>query len=145
MNKKGFTLIEILAVLIILGIIATYTIPAISNAINDSKESSYNEQIEMIENASRTYMSSYSKLLPDEGEEFIISICDIEKEGLLPNKNIENPNFKNGSTEESEKCKFFFGNVKVTNTNNKYTYTYENQNCEEYNDITTTKNICDTE
>ena len=38
MNKKGFTLIELVAVILILGIIALIAIPAVSNVINDSKK-----------------------------------------------------------------------------------------------------------
>ena len=40
-NKKGFTLIEILAVIIIMGIMMIVAIPAISNYINDSRKSAY--------------------------------------------------------------------------------------------------------
>lgn len=40
-NNKGFTLIEILAVIIILGIIMLITIPAVSKYILSSKKSSY--------------------------------------------------------------------------------------------------------
>ena len=38
MNKKGFTLIELVAVILILGIIALVAIPVVSNVINDSKK-----------------------------------------------------------------------------------------------------------
>ena len=40
-NKKGFTLIEILAVIIILGILILIAVPAISGYIEDSKRSAY--------------------------------------------------------------------------------------------------------
>ena len=40
-NEKGFTLIEILAVVIILGIIMIITIPAVSNYIVSSNKSAY--------------------------------------------------------------------------------------------------------
>ena len=38
MNKKGFTLVELLAVIVILAIIALITAPAILNVINDARE-----------------------------------------------------------------------------------------------------------
>lgn len=37
-NMKGFTLVELLAVIVILGIVALVTTPAILNVINDSRE-----------------------------------------------------------------------------------------------------------
>ena len=41
MKNKGFTLIEILAVVIILGVIAMITIPSVSKYINDSRKEAY--------------------------------------------------------------------------------------------------------
>ena len=38
MNKKGFTLIEIIAVIIILGILAFIAIPQVMNAIENSEK-----------------------------------------------------------------------------------------------------------
>lgn len=37
LNKKGFTLVELLAVIIILAIVVGFSIPAMTNIINDSK------------------------------------------------------------------------------------------------------------
>ena len=44
MNKKAFTLVEILAVVSILGIIALIIIPATDKVIKDAKEKVYNKQ-----------------------------------------------------------------------------------------------------
>lgn len=41
MNKKGFTLIEILAVIIILGVMMLIAVPAVSEYISDSREKNY--------------------------------------------------------------------------------------------------------
>lgn len=41
MNKKGFTLVEILAVIVIIGVICAIIFPKISNTINNSEFNTY--------------------------------------------------------------------------------------------------------
>jgi len=40
-NNKGFTLVELLAVIVILGVISTVAIPSVNNYINGSKDDSF--------------------------------------------------------------------------------------------------------
>ena len=64
MNNKGYTLVELLAVFVVLGVTIMISVPIISSVINTSKEKSYNEQVKILEEAARTYMSRNSKELP---------------------------------------------------------------------------------
>ena len=50
-NKKGFTLVELLAVLVILALIALITVPTILGMISDSAEQSDKRTIEGYANA----------------------------------------------------------------------------------------------
>jgi len=64
-NKTGFTLVEVLAVILILGLLVTVVYPIVVSTINSSKEKAYNSQIEIIQKAAKIYA--------------------LDKEGSLPN------------------------------------------------------------
>ena len=54
MNKKGFTLIELLAVIVILAIIMVIAVPQILNVIDKSRDSAWESNTKMIEDAIET-------------------------------------------------------------------------------------------
>ncbi len=57
-NAKGFTLVELLAVLVILGIIMAITIPLILNQFNQNKDKTATANIEVIETAALLYFEN---------------------------------------------------------------------------------------
>ena len=67
-NKKGFTLIEILAVIIILGIVMLITVPAVSKYILNSNRASYAADISaFLETIKSEYdMKDYGSLLKED-------------------------------------------------------------------------------
>ena len=58
-KMKGYTLIELLAVIVILAIIAVIAIPAAMNIIEDSRISSYMRSSEGIVHATENYYNNY--------------------------------------------------------------------------------------
>ena len=123
--KKGFTLMELLAVFIVIGIIVTITIPTITNVIRDSKEKAYKEQINLIEDAARTYMIAHPTELPKASSKASVSVSKLKDEGLISNKDIKNPIYSSTGTRDEEKHQSFSGTVCVTYSNNKFKYTYK--------------------
>lgn len=57
LNKKGFTLIEVLAVIVILSVLMAIMIPTVNHIINKNDENSYEKLKEGIVNAAKVYIS----------------------------------------------------------------------------------------
>lgn len=55
MNKKGFTLIEIIAVIALLGIMAVLILPQVGNDIDERKENQYQNILKVIESSAKVY------------------------------------------------------------------------------------------
>ncbi len=85
-NEKGFTLVELLAVIVILALIALITVPIINGTINSSKERLEKEQYERVEQAVKTYTA---KNVSDDCA--CVSIDDLKQDGYLENVVIRNP------------------------------------------------------
>jgi general secretion pathway protein G len=64
-TKSGFTLVEILIVVIILGILAAIVIPQFTNASQDARESSLLSQLQTLRSQIELYKLQHRDALPD--------------------------------------------------------------------------------
>lgn len=90
-NKKGFTLVELLAVIVVLGIVASIGIYAITNSIKKAKEKSYQVTINEIERSANDYLLENSGSIPfvsdgDETEYQCVTIKQLIDAAYLKNK-----------------------------------------------------------
>lgn len=82
MNKKGFTLIEVIAVVVILGLLMIIAIPAVTQYINSSDESVYvNNVSSFLQEAKLLYQEKEFGPQIEVGDIMVvpISILDLEK------------------------------------------------------------------
>ena len=116
MKEKGFTLIELIAVIIILGVIAVITVPSVNRAIEKSKTKSLEEQIDRIISSAKNYAIDNSDKLPIvNNEQMLIKVSDLVETGFLE----EIP--KSPVTEEDlNECII----VTYNETKSKYEYEY---------------------
>ncbi len=64
-SKRGFTLVEILIVVIILGILAAIVIPQFTNASQDARRSSLTSQVQTLRSQIELYRLQHGDQLPD--------------------------------------------------------------------------------
>jgi len=117
MNKKAFTLIELIAVVAILGLIASIVMPAVSSIIRSTRDKAYNSQIEIIIKAAKAWGVEHVNELPDEGgQPFSLQLSSLTSEGYISSDDIIDPR---------NKKKNLSGYVEIKYESNQYTYTYK--------------------
>ena len=114
MNKKGFTLAELLGVITILAMLALLVTPVVTKTIKNNKQKLYNIQISEIEKAAYNYAIKNTYVLPEEGVTIVVTLGELKKEGLI-DKEVRNPITKELFSDDLK--------IEIGNINNQYTYT----------------------
>lgn len=122
MNKKGFTLVELLAVIVILAVVSVIVFPNISSIIISSKQTLHDDQIKDILVSGEKWATDNNKYLDKYHINYTyISLSDLQNMGYLEKEEIKDPktNTKmNGCVEISYNLE-----------NQKYNYAYEEKEC----------------
>ena len=87
MQKNGFTLVEMMTVIVILITLGLIAVFSINGIVKKSTEKLYEIQKNNIIDASRTYAVKNSSILTDNNE---ITLCDLKRSSLL-DENLQNP------------------------------------------------------
>lgn len=111
MNKKGFTLVELLAVVIILALLALITSTSVTKMVKDSKDELSETQIELIKTSAKTWGADNLDKLPSPGKCSYLTLGDLKEYGLIDSKVI------NASTNKEISDNLI---IKLTTTTNSY-------------------------
>ena len=90
MKNKGFTLVELLSVIIILVAVSLLVIPAITKSLKDADESLYETQINNIKTGLKNWAGENVFSLPEEGDKITLTLGELKQSGFI-DKNIRNP------------------------------------------------------
>ena len=115
MNKrKGFTLVELLAVIVVLAIVLIIAVPGVLSIINKTKDSAYDRQIDMIKEAAKNYVTANSITWNGDNPKSTLVTLDMLQSGGYLDKKILDPR---------DKKEILCANVLVSKDNkNKITY-----------------------
>lgn len=97
-TKKGFTMVEMLGIVVVIALISIFSFPMITTLSNQSKQKKYDNFLSVLNNAADTYIElnfeKYNNLTAQ-----YISVKKLVEEGLI-NENLVNPNTKLKVTDE---------------------------------------------
>jgi len=90
-SKNGFTFVELLAVITIIGVLALILLPTIERITQESKEKVYNQQLNNIILSLKSWASDNKQYLPEEdGEVLTITLGNLKSDGYIE-YDVKNP------------------------------------------------------
>lgn len=94
MKKNAFTLVELLAVIVLLAIIMLIAYPSVFSTINKNKIASYNSFVNNIHNVTHGFLLEFpSEVTWTNDKEGYVTINQLSEKGYIPTK-IRNPENK---------------------------------------------------
>lgn len=87
LNKKGFTLVELLVVIVILAVIMSIAIPSITSSIERSKDKQKTQIIKLIESAGELYVDRHKNTV-NQGQ---ITLDKLISDGLITKEEMKDP------------------------------------------------------
>lgn len=126
MMNKGFTLIEMLGIIILLAVIALITVPVINSSLNKSRENLKVTQEKQFVKAAKDFFSQNLSCLPD-GSGTCSDASKNENSSKVLLSKLSELGYVDGEIKDPVTNKEYneSAGVTVTKENNKYTYIFE--------------------
>ncbi len=114
MKNKGFSLVELMGIIIILSLISLLVIPTVDRSVKRFKEEAYNSQIRTIEAAAKDWVTDNLGLYEvDDGDTVQIILGQLKMQGYIE------PDFSNPNTNAQFPDDMF---INITRTNKTFRY-----------------------
>ncbi len=110
---KGFTLIELMGVIVILAMLAVITVVGFDKMILNGKQDLYDNQVSIIELSAKEWLTDNPSFRPTEDEPLLITIQTLIDNGYVKG-DIQNP--KTGKNFDSQM------KIRITKVSNNYKY-----------------------
>lgn len=125
-KQAGFTFVELLGVIVIIGILSLIAIPTLERIVKENKEKIYNQQLDNIILSLKSWASDNRQHLPQkEGEILTVTLSNLKAEGYVE-YDLKNP--------KTNKC---FDNstiLKITRVKKNYQYSIDLDTLKESDD-----------
>lgn len=130
MNNKGFTLVEILATLVILSFIFMLTYPTIQKAFNNSKTAISELSKKQIEDAAKIVVDEviYCNMSEDTKALLSTSSCKDALDKIVGGINVDISKLNLDNTNNKQKCEGII-NIKIDRETYKETINMDNVEC----------------
>ncbi len=119
--KNGFTLIEILGIIILLSVLSLIVYPVINSTINNSKKELYNKQISELERHTKSWITENANSLSFvQGYTRNVTFQELYEAGFIDDADVKNPK----TSESLSGCITIVYDETITGFNINY-----NENC----------------
>ncbi|HPF82814.1 MAG TPA: type II secretion system protein [Bacilli bacterium] len=117
MKNRGFTLVELLAVIALVAVFLLIAIPTVDTITGKQKQKLYKLQIENVKDALKTWGNVNIEELPDiDGVSVTVTLQQLKDEGLVED-NIKNP--------KTKKCYANSNTFTIARSENSFIYVVE--------------------
>ncbi len=123
MKKNAFTLIEILAVIVLLGVLAIMVTTASTRLLNNSKQSLYDTQLNTILEAARKWSIANNDKMPMDSAAGSYKLCitDLATDGYLDSDELIDPR-------DNSQIQGYI-NINYNDSKKQYNYQFVEGNC----------------
>ena len=83
MKQSGFTLVELIATIVVIGLIAMFALPQVLNQYSNHTEELSQQQLDLISESARTYVLDNASKYPKTTDSYCITLEEMVNDGAL--------------------------------------------------------------
>ena len=112
-KRNGYTFIDMLVVIVALGLVTLFTVPKLSHAFENNKDTLYDESLELYLNQATKYGNTIKNEVK-ENNSYIVTIKDLVDKGYIGSTNGDVTDIRDGSSMLNMKINLIYDEEKDT-------------------------------